>query len=106
MPTGFWNDPDGARYHAAYFDRFAGVWCHGDFAELTPTGGMIIHGRSDTVLNPGGVRIGTAEIYRVVEQFDEIVDSVVVGLRARGRRRDCAVRRAARGAGSDRGSEG
>jgi len=80
MPTGFWNDPDGSRYHAAYFDRFAGVWCHGDFAELTRSGGMIIHGRSDTVLNPGGVRIGTAEIYRVVEQFDQVLDSLVVGL--------------------------
>jgi acetoacetyl-CoA synthetase len=80
MPTGFWNDPDGSRYHGAYFDRFAGVWCHGDFAELTRSGGMIIHGRSDTVLNPGGVRIGTAEIYRVVEQFDQVVDSLVVGL--------------------------
>jgi len=80
MPTGFWNDTDGVRYHQAYFDRFEGIWCHGDFAELTATGGMIIHGRSDTVLNPGGVRIGTAEIYRVVEQFDQIVDSLVVGL--------------------------
>jgi acetoacetyl-CoA synthetase len=80
MPTGFWNDPDGARYHAAYFDRFENVWCHGDFAELTATNGMIIHGRSDTVLNPGGVRIGTAEIYRVVEQFEQVVDSLVVGL--------------------------
>ncbi len=80
MPTGFWNDDDGSRYHRAYFDRFEGIWCHGDFAELTPTGGMIIHGRSDTVLNPGGVRIGTAEIYRVVEQFGEVVDSLVVGL--------------------------
>jgi acetoacetyl-CoA synthetase len=80
MPTGFWNDPDGARYHRAYFDRFAGIWCHGDFAELTESGGMVIHGRSDTVLNPGGVRIGTAEIYRVVAQFDQVVDSLVVGL--------------------------
>jgi len=80
MPTGFWNDSDDARYHQAYFNRFEGIWCHGDFAELTLSGGMIIHGRSDTVLNPGGVRIGTAEIYRVVEQFDEVVDSVVVGL--------------------------
>ncbi len=79
MPTGFWNDPDGARYHTAYFARYPGIWCHGDFAELTPTGGMIIHGRSDTVLNPGGVRIGTAEIYRVVEQFAEVEESLVVG---------------------------
>jgi acetoacetyl-CoA synthetase len=80
MPVGFWNDPDGARYHRAYFDRFAGVWCHGDFAEVTPSGGMIVHGRSDTVLNPGGVRIGTAEIYRVVEKFPEVVESVAVGV--------------------------
>ena len=80
MPTGFWRDADGSRYHGAYFDRFDGIWCHGDFAELTPAGGMVIHGRSDTVLNPGGVRIGTAEIYRVVEQFEAITDSVVVGL--------------------------
>jgi len=80
MPTGFWNDPDGDRYHAAYFDRFEGIWCHGDFAELTGSGGMVIHGRSDTVLNPGGVRIGTAEIYRVVDQFPGVVDSLVVGL--------------------------
>ena len=80
MPTGFWNDEDGSRYNQAYFDRFDDIWCHGDFAELTPSEGMISHGRSDTVLNPGGVRIGTAEIYRVVEQFDEVTDSVVVGL--------------------------
>jgi len=80
MPTGFWNDPDGVRYHEAYFARFPGVWHHGDFAELTPSGGMIIHGRSDTVLNPGGVRIGTAEIYRVVEGFAEVRESLVVGL--------------------------
>ena len=79
MPTGFWNDPDGSRYHQAYFARFPGVWCHGDFAEITPAGGMIIHGRSDTVLNPGGVRIGTAEIYRVVEGLDEVVESLAVG---------------------------
>jgi acetoacetyl-CoA synthetase len=80
MPVAFWNDDDGSLYHDAYFDRFEGIWCHGDFAELTPSGSMIIHGRSDTVLNPGGVRIGTAEIYRVVEQFDEVVGSLVVGL--------------------------
>ncbi|MFO7608299.1 MAG: acetoacetate--CoA ligase [Candidatus Krumholzibacteriia bacterium] len=79
MPTGFWNDPDGARYRAAYFDRFPGVWCHGDFAELTPSGGVVIHGRSDTVLNPGGVRIGTAEIYRVVDRHPDVVESLVVG---------------------------
>ena len=79
MPTGFWNDPEGRRYREAYFTRFPGVWCHGDFAELTPSGGMVIHGRSDTVLNPGGVRIGTAEIYRVVEKFPEISEALVVG---------------------------
>jgi acetoacetyl-CoA synthetase len=79
MPIGFWNDPDDSRYRAAYFDRFPGVWCHGDFAELTVHGGLIIHGRSDAVLNPGGVRIGTAEIYRQVEQFDEIAESIAVG---------------------------
>ncbi|MCM8594893.1 acetoacetate--CoA ligase [Accumulibacter sp.] len=79
MPVGFWNDPDGAKYHAAYFARFPGVWCHGDFVELTGSDGMIIHGRSDAVLNPGGVRIGTAEIYRQVEQLPEVVESLVIG---------------------------
>ena len=78
-PVGFWNDPDGARYRAAYFDRFPGVWAHGDFAELTEEGGCIIYGRSDAVLNPGGVRIGTAEIYRQVEQLDEIMESIAIG---------------------------
>ncbi|MBL8399718.1 acetoacetate--CoA ligase [Accumulibacter sp.] len=79
MPIGFWNDPDGAKYHAAYFDRFPNVWCHGDFVELTANEGMIIYGRSDAVLNPGGVRIGTAEIYRQVEQLPEVVESLVIG---------------------------
>jgi len=79
MPVEFWNDSDGQRYHRAYFDRFENIWCHGDFAELTPGGGMIIHGRSDTVLNPGGVRIGTAEIYRIVERFDTVSEGLVVG---------------------------
>jgi acetoacetyl-CoA synthetase len=78
-PTGFWNDPDGARLHDAYFARFPGVWAHGDFAEITGHDGYIIHGRSDAVLNPGGVRIGTAEIYGVVEQLDEIQESICVG---------------------------
>ena len=78
-PVGFWNDADGSRYKAAYFERFAGIWAHGDFAEMTASGGMIIHGRSDAVLNPGGVRIGTAEIYRQVEKLDEIVESIAVG---------------------------
>ena len=79
MPVGFWNDPDGGRYRAAYFERFPGVWCHGDFCELTGHDGMVIHGRSDAVLNPGGVRIGTAEIYRQVEQLDEVVEALVIG---------------------------
>ncbi len=79
MPLGFWNDPDGDRYRAAYFERFPGVWHHGDYALLTPRGGLVILGRSDAVLNPGGVRIGTAEIYRQVEQLDEVLESVVVG---------------------------
>ena len=78
-PTGFWNDPDGARYRAAYFERFDGVWAHGDFAELTDKGGLVIYGRSDAVLNPGGVRIGTAEIYRQVESLDEIIESIAIG---------------------------
>jgi acetoacetyl-CoA synthetase len=79
MPVGFWNDPDGRKYRAAYFERFPNVWCHGDFAELTAHDGVIIHGRSDAVLNPGGVRIGTAEIYRQVEQLHEVVESLVIG---------------------------
>ena len=79
MPVGFWNDPDGIKYHAAYFERFPGVWCHGDYAEHTTHDGLIIHGRSDAVLNPGGVRIGTAEIYRQVEKLDEIVESLAIG---------------------------
>jgi len=79
MPIGFWNDSDGSRYHAAYFDRFDNVWCHGDFAEITAHGGFIIYGRSDATLNPGGVRIGTAEIYRQVEKLPEVVESIVIG---------------------------
>ena len=79
MPIGFWNDPDGRKYHAAYFERFPGVWRHGDWAEITEHEGVIIYGRSDAVLNPGGVRIGTAEIYRQVEQLDEITESLVIG---------------------------
>ncbi len=81
MPVGFWNDPDGRKYRAAYFEKFPNVWCHGDYAEITPEHGVIIYGRSDAVLNPGGVRIGTAEIYRQVEQLDEVVESLVVGQR-------------------------
>ena len=79
MPISFWNDPDGSRYRAAYFERFPGVWHHGDYAEITVSGGIVIHGRSDAVLNPGGVRIGTAEIYRQVEQVDEVLESICVG---------------------------
>jgi acetoacetyl-CoA synthetase len=79
MPVGFWNDPDGNRYRAAYFERFPGAWHHGDYALLNERGGLVILGRSDAVLNPGGVRIGTAEIYRQVEQLPEVLESVVVG---------------------------
>ena len=79
MPIGFWNDPDGTRYHAAYFEKFPNVWRHGDWCEVTEHGGMVIYGRSDAVLNPGGVRIGTAEIYRQVEQLDEVLESLVIG---------------------------
>jgi acetoacetyl-CoA synthetase len=79
MPVGFWNDPLGEKYHAAYFDRFDNVWCHGDFAEWTEHDGMIIYGRSDATLNPGGVRIGTAEIYNQVEQLPEVVEAICIG---------------------------
>ena len=79
MPVGFWNDPEGRRYQEAYFAKYPNVWCHGDYVELTERGGMIIYGRSDAVLNPGGVRIGTAEIYRQVEQLDEVLESLVIG---------------------------
>ena len=79
MPVGFWNDADSSRYRAAYFERYPGVWRHGDYTELTPHGGAIIYGRSDAVLNPGGVRIGTAEIYRQVEQVSEVVESLAIG---------------------------
>jgi acetoacetyl-CoA synthetase len=79
MPVGFWNDRDGAKYRAAYFDRFPNIWCHGDFAEWTPHGGMIILGRSDATLNPGGVRIGTAEIYAQVERIPEVIEALAIG---------------------------
>ncbi len=79
MPVGFWNDPDGSKYLSAYFEKFPGVWCHGDYVTLTERGGMIVYGRSDAVLNPGGVRIGTAEIYRQVEKLDEVIESIVIG---------------------------
>ncbi len=79
LPLGFWNDPDGSKYRAAYFERYPGVWTHGDWCEITQHDGMIIYGRSDAVLNPGGVRIGTAEIYRQVEQLEEVIESLVIG---------------------------
>jgi acetoacetyl-CoA synthetase len=79
MPVAFWNDPDGRKYHAAYFEGFPGVWTHGDYVELTAHDGIIIYGRSDAVLNPGGVRIGTAEIYRQVEQLPDVVESLAIG---------------------------
>jgi acetoacetyl-CoA synthetase len=79
MPVGFWNDLEGKKYRAAYFERFPGVWCHGDWCEETAHGGLVIYGRSDAVLNPGGVRIGTAEIYRQVERLDEVLEALVVG---------------------------
>ncbi|MBA2303136.1 MAG: acetoacetate--CoA ligase [Acidobacteria bacterium] len=79
MPVGFWDDPDGSRYHTAYFDTYPGVWRHGDWVEATEHDGLIIYGRSDAVLNPGGVRIGTAEIYRQVEQLPDILESIVIG---------------------------
>jgi acetoacetyl-CoA synthetase len=79
MPVSFWNDADGSRYRAAYFDVYPNTWRHGDWAELTARGGLVIHGRSDATLNPGGVRIGTAEIYRQVEQLPEVLESVVIG---------------------------
>ncbi|HXJ08857.1 MAG TPA: acetoacetate--CoA ligase, partial [Burkholderiales bacterium] len=79
MPLGFWNDKGGERYHAAYFDKYPNVWCHGDWSELTERGTLIVYGRSDATLNPGGVRIGTAEIYRQVEKIDEVEESVAIG---------------------------
>jgi len=79
MPVYFWGDPDGSKYHAAYFEQYPNVWAHGDFARITEHGGLIIFGRSDATLNPGGVRIGTAEIYRQVESLDEVVESICIG---------------------------
>jgi acetoacetyl-CoA synthetase len=79
MPVAFWNDPDGAKYRAAYFETYDGVWRHGDWAQRTAHHGLVILGRSDTTLNPGGVRIGTAEIYRQVEQIPEVLESMVIG---------------------------
>jgi acetoacetyl-CoA synthetase len=79
MPLGFWNDPSGERYRAAYFERFPGVWHHGDYAAITAHDGLVIYGRSDAVLNPGGVRIGTAEIYSAVESLPQITEALAVG---------------------------
>ena len=79
MPIYFWNDPDNQKYHDAYFDVYPNVWRHGDYIVITKRGGIIMFGRSDATLNPGGVRIGTAEIYRQIDQIDEVADSVVVG---------------------------
>ena len=88
MPVCFWNDPGNEKYHATYFSKIENAWAQGDFAEWTPRGGMIIHGRSDAVLNPGGVRIGTAEIYRQVERIEEVMESIAVGQEWKG---DCRV---------------
>ena len=79
MPVKFWNDDGDKKYKSAYFEKYKNVWHHGDFAKITDNGGFIIFGRSDTTLNPGGVRLGTAEIYGVVEKFDEIQESIVIG---------------------------
>lgn len=79
MPVSFWNDPDGTKYNEAYFESYENVWCHGDWIERTVHGGFVIHGRSDATLNPGGVRIGTAEIYRQVEQMPQVLESLAVG---------------------------
>ncbi|HEY3698359.1 MAG TPA: acetoacetate--CoA ligase, partial [Spongiibacteraceae bacterium] len=79
MPVRFWNDPRGEKFRAAYFEMFAGIWTQGDYAEETEHGGLVIHGRSDAVLNPGGVRIGTAEIYRQVERMEEVLESIAIG---------------------------
>lgn len=79
QPVGFWNDPDQSKYKDAYFDHYPGIWRHGDFVEITERGGIVVYGRSDATLNPGGVRIGTAEIYRIVEDLPEVLDSLVIG---------------------------
>lgn len=79
MPVYFWNDPDGQKYQQAYFDKFPNIWTHGDYAEITNHGGMIIYGRSDATLNPGGIRIGTAEIYLQMDKIDEVIESLAIG---------------------------
>ena len=85
MPLYFWNDPDGERYRASYFEMYPGIWRHGDWIKFTPHGGCIIYGRSDSTINRQGVRMGTSEIYRAVETFPEIADSLVIALEALGR---------------------
>ncbi|HJP26636.1 MAG TPA: hypothetical protein QF550_04865, partial [Arenicellales bacterium] len=84
MPVAFWDDPEGLKYHAAYFGKYPGIWCHGDWVSLTEHGGMIIYGRSDATLNPGGVRIGTAEIYRQAEKIEEVLESLAITQRWKG----------------------
>jgi acetoacetyl-CoA synthetase len=101
MPLGFWNDPDGRKYRAAYFERFPGVWCHGDWIRRTEHDGFVIYGRSDATLNPGGVRIGTAEIYRQVEQLPEVVEAIAVGQQWDGDERIVLFVRLAPGRGLD-----
>jgi acetoacetyl-CoA synthetase len=101
MPVGFWSDPDGSRYKSAYFERFPGVWTHGDHVELTAHDGLIIYGRSDAVLNPGGVRIGTAEIYRQVEQIPQVAEALAVGQDRDGDQRIVLFVRLAEGAAFD-----
>ena len=101
MPVGFYGDTDGSRYFKAYFDRFDNVWCHGDWSHVTDNGGLVIHGRSDATLNPGGVRIGTAEIYRQVEIFDEVAESIVIGQNWQGDTRVVLFVRLAEGATLD-----
>ena len=84
MPVGFWDDPQDAKYKAAYFEKFPGVWCHGDYISVTEHGGIVVFGRSDAVLNPGGVRIGTAEIYRQAERIEQVLESLVIGQQWKG----------------------
>src|SRR5262249_39709550 len=91
MPIRFWNDPDGEKYRTAYFDFYPNVWRHGDWAEITEHDGLVIYGRSDATLNPGGVRIGTAEIYRQVEQLPEVIESLVIGQELTGAKEDVRV---------------
>ncbi|MGB1446346.1 MAG: acetoacetate--CoA ligase [Arenicellales bacterium] len=84
MPIGFWDDPEDSKYKAAYFEKFPGVWCHGDYIAVTEYGGIVVFGRSDAVLNPGGVRIGTAEIYRQAERIEQVLESLVIGQQWKG----------------------